>query len=744
MSLYCDVIVDIMHSATDRLFSYKISDGMELKAGQRVLVPFGAQKKEGYVLRTYDEYRGKLDEKSLKSVISPLDSYPLLTPELIWLSIELAKSTHCPLAMCIRLVLPANVRNGSVRIKKERFARLRGDIDFEEALKASSRSKRKRLILELLLSSGELAVSEISKLVRTALSPLRELESAGYIELFEREIIRTPYKDSEGQDEDFYLTANQTEVLDEIIPAIREGNGRFLLHGITGSGKTEVYIRAARQALKMGLGVIVLVPEIILTPQMVAWFRSRFGDSAAVLHSRLSAGEQFDQWRRIRFGDAKLVIGARSAIFAPVENLGLIIVDEEHEQSYFSDRNPQYDAREVALLRAKHERASVIFASATPSIDSFSKVSSGEMMILEMPERANGRPLPKVEIVDMREELRLGNRSIFSHALRRAMDKALERGEQVLLFVNRRGYASSVVCRNCGEAISCKNCDVSMTYHENDKSLHCHYCGGIEPLPKCCPKCQSPYLKTVGIGTERVEQEVKKLYPKHRTLRIDIDTTREKDSHQRLVESFRRGEADILIGTQMVAKGLDFPNLSVVGAILADISVNFPDYRAPERTFQLLTQVAGRAGRANTEGRVIIQSYKPEHYAISMSASQDYRSFFKKEIERRKKGLYPPYTRFLRLLIENTDKDSLEREAERSVEMISELLIKRPDFKKFMIFYRLDDAPIKCIMKRFRKQVLIKLINKAGVEELLDGLSSIANAAWESSFSLELNPNSFA
>lgn len=743
MSLYCDVIIDIMHSATDRLFSYKLREDMAFSTGQRVLVPFGAQKKEGYILRLYDEYSGDIDEKKLKFVCSALDDYALLTPELIELAKEIAMSTHCPLAMCIRLVLPANVRNGLVKVKKERFARLRGDIDFDKALLSSSRSKKKKLILELLLSK-ELSVSEISRLVRTPSAPLKELEELGYIELFEREVVRTPYKDSEGQDEDFYLTSAQNEVLDEIVPAISNGNGRFLLHGITGSGKTEVYIRAARQALKMGLGVIVLVPEIILTPQMVAWFRSRFGDSAAVLHSRLSAGEQFDQWRRIRFGDARLVIGARSAIFAPVENLGLIIIDEEHEQSYFSDRNPQYDAREVALLRAERERASLIFASATPSVQSFSKVATGEMIILEMPERANGKPLPQVEIVDMREELRLGNRSMFSNALRRAMDKALKKGEQVLLFVNRRGYASSVVCRACGEAISCQNCDVSMTYHESDRSLHCHYCGNIVPMPKSCPKCQSSYLKTVGVGTERVEAEIKKLYPDKKTLRIDIDTTREKDSHQRLVESFRRGEADILIGTQMVAKGLDFPNLSVVGAVLADISVNFPDYRAPERTFQLLTQVAGRAGRAGTEGRVIIQSYKPEHYAISMSASQDYRSFFEKEIERRKRRLYPPYTRFSRILIENADREMLEEEAGRALEMISELLLKKPELKKLMIFYRLDDAPIKCIMKRFRKQILIKLINRNGADELMRALNDIVKLEWESDFLLEINPNSFA
>lgn len=742
MSRYADVIVDIMNSATDRLFSYKIPSDLTIEIGMRVLVPFGSQKKEGYVLDIYDE--SKFDEAKTKSILSASEEYPLIKQELIYLAKRISKSAHCPLAMAIRLMLPANVRNHSVKIKKQHFAQLKAGIDMQSAKKENARSSKRKLLLDLLSDGESHPMDELKLLVRNPQEGLLQLAEQGYVTLSEKEVFRQPYALQENVEEEIILTDAQKEALSEIIPGVQRKKGKFLLHGITGSGKTEVYIRAVKECLKMGRSAIVLVPEIILTPQMVAWFRGRFGKEAAVLHSRLTPGEQFDQWRRIRFGDAKVVIGARSAIFAPVHHLGLIIIDEEQEQSYFSDRNPQYDAREIADIRAEHEGACLLLASATPSIQSFNRAMNGDMIMLEMPTRANGKPLPSVSIVDMREEIANGNRSMFSRELKSAMDECLRKGEQMILFVNRRGYAPTVVCRKCGETLECDACDVSLTYHEADRRLHCHYCGKKTAMPPVCPVCGSKYLKTCGVGTQKVEEEIKKLYPSVPCVRLDMDSTKGRDMHQKLVNSFRSGEAKIMIGTQMIAKGLDFPNVSLVGAILADLSVNLPDFRAAERSFQLLTQVAGRAGRSETSGRVIIQSYKPEHYAIQLSASQDYRAFFEKEIDRRKKGLYPPYTKMLRLMMENAKSDILQEEAMQIYQMLRETLKARPDMKKLVIFYRLDDAPIKYIMGRHRKHILIKLINKQEADEILRILSDMAGKNWQSAVSLEINPASFA
>lgn len=368
-----------------------------------------------------------------------------------------------------------------------------------------------------------------------------------------------------------------------------------------------------QQTLKQGKAAMILVPEIALTPQMVSWFRGRFGEIAAVLHSRLSAGEKFDEWRRIRRGDAKVVIGARSAVFAPCENLGLIVIDEEHETTYISDRSPRYDARDVAEWRCHHEGAMLVLASATPSILSFARARRGDLTLLEMPNRVMNRPLPSVEIVDMRTELTNGNRSIFSSLLQSRLKQCLQAGEQAMLLMNRRGYNSFVSCRNCGQSVKCPNCDIAMTYHliGGDGQLHCHYCGHAAPVPNKCPECGSPYIRYFGAGTQKVEDDLKKLLPDVSVVRMDIDTTAGKDGHRKLLDTFRSGKAQVLVGTQMIAKGLDFPKVTLVGVIAADQTLNLPDYRSRERTFQLLTQVAGRAGRSTLPGQVVIQTYKP-------------------------------------------------------------------------------------------------------------------------------------
>ena len=535
----------------------------------------------------------------------------------------------------------------------------------------------------------------------------------------------------------------QQEALDVILPHLERGDGRFLLHGVTGSGKTEVFIRLVRHTLRRGRSAIILVPEIALTPQMVRWFRGRFGPVAAVLHSRLSAGERFDEWRRIRRGDARVVIGARSAIFAPVEKPGLVVVDEEHEQTYLSDRHPRYDAREVAAFRCGEEGATLLLSSATPSILSFAKARRGDYTLLEMPHRVMNRPLPTVEVVDMRAELAQGNRSVFSAPLLSALRACMERGEQAMLLMNRRGYHAFVSCRACGHVMKCPNCDVAMTYHVSggDGQLHCHYCGCQLPPPEKCPACGSAYIRYFGAGTQQVEEALHKLLPGVPVGRMDIDTTSGKDGHQRLLDDFRSGRTRILVGTQMIAKGLDFPRVTLVGVVAADMTLNLPDYRARERTFQLLTQVAGRAGRGNLPGQVFIQTYKPEDPVIQAAARQDYRSFFEEEFSRRRTGLYPPFTLLARLLVEGREDQRAQERARGLYNACRALLAQHPPWRKRTLLLRLDAAPVKFLRGKSRYQVLFKLFVHPDTDAFLGEVSRLAQEKSEGTDTwFEVNP----
>lgn len=741
--MYAEVIIDIAHEAVDRVYTYRVPEGMKIVRGMRVRAPFGPREKEGYVLGL--KSRTDYDPLKIRDVIAPLEDYPALLPELIDLAFEIKESTHCPMAEALRLMLPAEMRGGRVKIKTETVvrAKVQGEA-LENALLSLKRARKQRLLLEMLSDGSEQPVSEINKLVKDARAGLNDLCKRGYAELIEREVLRSPYPDTLSQAPDPVLTAEQEQVLSDLLPAIACGQGAFLLYGVTGSGKSEVFIRAVRKCLKMGKGAIVLVPEIVLTPQMVTWFRARFGDVAAVLHSRLSVGERFDEWRRIRKGEARVVIGARSAVFAPVENLGLIVADEEHESSYQSEHFPQYDAREIALSRAKREGAALVLASATPSMLSFARMERGDYTLLEMRERVNRRPLPEVTLVDMREELRLGNKGIFSGALLQKLDTCIRHGQQAMLFINRRGYAQFVSCRACGEAIRCQNCDVSMTYHDSDRSLHCHWCGARIPMPEKCPSCGSAYIRTCGIGTQRVEQEIKKRYPAVSVIRMDNDTTNEKDAFMKLLSRFRAREAQVLVGTQMIAKGLDFPAVTLVGAILADTSLNMPDYRAPERTFQLLTQVAGRAGRAETPGEVVIQTYKPEHYAIRAAAAQDYRAFYCMEFDRRKRDLYPPFTMMVRLLCTASDEMTARTVSAALKEKLDAFIKDHPELRRRVLFLREDGAPLKYLRGRSRAQVLIKLLEHPGSRPAIAYMQSLCDEDWPCDVLLEINPASMA
>ncbi len=740
---YCEVIVDIANAQVDRRFTYGVPQGMALSPGVRVLVPFGPRSIEGFVLELKNE--AGIEEHRVRPVIKPLDDYPAILPDLVALAKEMAIKAHCPLAATLRLMLPAQMRGGRIKAKTQKTARLLVEgQQLQAARDNQSRSPKRRLLIDL-LSDGEIhPVSDLKVLVRDPLAALKVLQEQGVVEILDEEVLRSPFKGPVVMEKDPLLTPGQQEVLSEILPALQKGEGSFLLHGVTGSGKTEVYIQAVRQCLKMGKSAVVLVPEIVLTPQIVSWFRGRFGDVAAVLHSRLSAGEKYDEWRRIRMGQARVVIGARSAIFAPVQSPGIFIVDEEHEQSYFSEHAPSYDAREVAESRARREGAALLLASATPSILSFAKAEKGDYMLLEMLRRVNNRPLPQVTIVDMREELRLGNKGMFSYQLLESLDRCIKSGQQAMLFVNRRGYSSSVVCRKCGHTLQCKACDIAYTWHQADRKLHCHYCGAREDMPATCPECGSRYLKTVGVGTQRVEEEVKKLYPDIGTVRMDFDNTQGKDAHRELLSRFRSGKARIMVGTQMITKGLDFPQVTLVGAVMADISVNMPDFRAAERTFQLLTQVAGRAGRADMPGEVIIQSYKPEHYAIAAAATQDYRSFFTTEFARRRRDLYPPFTMLVRLLCQAKDEKTARDTSGQLYQGIKEMLLQKPMLKKRVLFFREDDAPIKRLMGYSRAQVLLKIINHRDSEELIAFLNDLAGQPWPCPVYLEVNPPSLA
>ena len=743
--LYCQVIIDIVHENVASPYTYHIPDGMILEPGHRVSVPFGRMQKEGIVLSLAAAC--DLDPVRIRDVIRPLEDYPAIPPELMALAEQMAADAHCPLAETLRLMLPAQMRGGRVKVRTERTVSLA--VSGETALALADTEKRsvKRALLLRMLSDGKAhTVKELSLCVKDPGTALKKLAQENLIRFEEEESLRTPGSlEVLTENPGFALTPGQEEALEEILPCLTGENrtGRFLLHGVTGSGKTEVFMAAVQKTLETGKSAVILVPEIALTPQMVSWFRRRFGPVAAVIHSRLSAGERFDEWRRIRRGDARVVIGARSAVFSPVRNLGLIVVDEEHENTYFSDHHPRYDAREIAAARCEREHATLILASATPSILSFARARRGEYMLLEMPRRVNDRPLPDVEVVDMREELENGNRTVLSIPLRNALKECISRNEQAMLLINRRGYNSFVSCRSCGYVVKCPNCDVSMTYHmaEDDGLLRCHYCGHSMKPPTICPECGGKYIRYFGAGTQKVEDEVRKLLPDTPTIRMDYDTTGGKDGHEKILDVFRSGRARILIGTQMIAKGLDFPKVTLVGVIAADMTLNLPDYRSRERTFQLLTQVAGRAGRGEKPGKVIIQTYKPDDPVIGFAARQDYRSFFEDEFRRRRRGLYPPFTLLVRFLIESVREEAVSSTAERLEVELRKRMERNPEWSDKILLLVNDVPSVKVLRGKHRRHVLLKMLVSREADQLIGVMTEMAREEYpEAEVWLEVNP----
>lgn len=579
---------------------------------------------------------------------------------------------------------------------------------------------------------GAVLLSEFVRAYGVSQAAVAGLASKGLVEIADVEIHRAPGAPELGlAGQVRSLTSHQ----EAAIRAVREsldgrGPSTILLHGVTGSGKTEVYLRAIGEAVSRGKQAIVLVPEISLTPQTVERFAKRFGDRIAVFHSGLSLGERYDEWRRVRAGAVDVAIGARSAVFAPFERLGLIVIDEEHENTYKQEDDPRYHAREVAEERARLTGAVVVLGSATPSIESYHAAVEGRIGLVTMPSRVDGSELPRVTVVDMREELKAGNRSVFSRRLAEAIRERLEARQQTILFLNRRGHSTFVLCRLCGHVMKCPSCDVSLTYHLGEASLVCHYCDFREPAPETCPACGSKYIRHFGAGTEKIEEEVRRVFPEARVARMDVDTTRRKGAHERILSAFRRREVDILVGTQMIAKGLDFPGVTLVGVVSADTSLNLPDFRSPERTFQLLTQVAGRAGRGGTPGDVIIQTYSPDHYSIVCAASHDYERFYEQEIESRRRLGYPPFSHIILIVATAPTEPAAVRAINTAVEGLYSALGGQEGAERAGIeVLGPSPAPIVRLRGRYRWRVALKGPDLAAISAAASAGAARASSA---------------
>ena len=651
------VAVDVTAEGTDRLFTYLVPRSLSgrLQPGQWVRVPFGPRRLVGLYVGPADLAP---EGVTLKEIAGLLPEIPPIPAPLVQLARWTADRYLSTFPAALRLLLPPEARRQEVRTLTITSYRLNvADVEalVEQLQKRAPRQAE--LVAYMARVGGEAERAQVlADLGDSIAGPIKVALEKGWLVAGRVARRRDPFA---GEQVTIVpppeLTPEQRQALESIrqeLIAPPDFRQPVLVHGVTGSGKTELYLRAIAMVREMGRNAICLVPEISLTPQMIQRFRARFGGEVAVLHSALSAGEKFDEWQRIRRGEVSIVVGARSAIFAPFENVGLIIIDEEHEQSYKQESPPPaYHAREVAAERARLEGALLVLGSATPALESYHLAETGVYRLVSLEHRVDDRPMPRVTLVDMREELRAGNRSIFSRALTEALDQTLTAGEQAILFLNRRGYNTFILCRDCGQAIQCPHCAVAMTYHLGDDHLACHYCDHTARLPSVCPHCGSQRIRHLGAGTERVEEELHKLYPHARVARMDVDTTRRKGSHAAILRRFANREVDVLVGTQMITKGLDFPGVTLVGVVLADTSLNLPDFRAAERTFQLVTQVAGRAGRGEKPGRVIVQTYHPDHPSLLAAAEHDYARFFAEEIKFRQELEYPPFTHMIHLVL---------------------------------------------------------------------------------------------
>ena len=647
------VLVELSNKNIDKIFDYSVPDNLKdkIKVGIRVKVPFGKMELEGFVIEIKNS-----SDISVKDILEVVDDEVILNEELLELGKRIQEDTLSTLISCYQIMLPKalKAKNGMVINKKfDTYYYLNKDIVCYGKLSASQDR-----IINLCMEKEYVLRKE---LVDISLSSLNTLIKKNILLEKKLEHYRLSYNEKIEPKKE--LTEDQMKVVNEVL--LNKGYCPYLLYGVTGSGKTEVYMELIEDALNRGKTSIVLVPEISLTPQMVLRFQKRFGDNIAAIHSALSDGEKYDEWRRIVKGEAKIVIGARSAIFAPLKNIGMIIIDEEHSDSYKQDdSNPRYSAKDVALIRAKYHDCPLIMGSATPSLEAFARAKKGVFKLLELPNRINGKELPKINIIDMNEIIKK-TKGHFSEELLAAISLRLKKKEQVILLLNRRGYSSFVTCKNCGYTFKCPNCDITLTYHKSSRTLRCHYCGYGTKVYDTCPNCHEKSINDLGVGTERIEEELGKLFPESRILRMDFDTTSRKGMHEKMITAFKNQEYDILLGTQIVSKGLDFDNVTLVGVINADTSLNIPDFRSSETTFSLLAQVAGRAGRSTKEGEVIIQTFNPDHYAIQYTKKHDYLGFYNKEMFIRRELKYPPFYYICYLKISGKDSDYIYGEVNK-------------------------------------------------------------------------------
>lgn len=670
--LYADVIVDISHEKLDKPFQYRVPERLreKLETGMCVIVPFGRGNKplKGYVTGLGGTC--KFDPARTKDILAVVTKDVGVEDRMIALAAWLRKNYGSTMIQALKTVLPAKRT-----VKRLEHRTLERIMTREEIISLLGESTRKKQVAKARLL-GELAEQEslpyewITGKLGISAQTVKSLERAGAIRVVSRESYRNPVKFKSRQGQRKRLSETQNHIVEEVLADIEAGSpGVYLLHGITGSGKTEVYLSLIENVLKAGRQAVVLIPEIALTYQTLLRFYQRFGDRVSVMNSTLSPGEKYDQCERAKRGEIDVIIGPRSALFTPFPNIGIIIMDEEHEGSYKSESSPKYHARETALKVADLHGAAVVLGSATPSLEAYYRTKQGEYRLFTLKERLTGGQLPTVYTVDLRQELKEGNRSIFSRKLQELLTDRLKKGEQSILFLNRRGYAGFVSCRACGHVMKCPHCDVSLSEHKGGR-LICHYCGYSEPKPGSCPECGSRYISGFRAGTQQIEDKLRELFPGVRTLRMDGDTTRTKDSYQEILTAFANREADVLIGTQMIVKGHDFPGVTLVGVLAADLSLSVGDYRAGERTFQLLTQAVGRAGRGTLPGEAVIQTYQPEHYAVVHAAAQDYESFYEEEILYRELAGYPPASHMLAVQIYAREAESGQRLAERLADQI--------------------------------------------------------------------------
>ena len=716
MAKYANVIVDISLDKLDKTFQYLIPEELKdtIREGMQVEVPFGNRSLAGFVMELTDE--AEFDESKLKPVTSLKEDGVAIESQLIALAAWIRRNYGGTMNQALKTVLPIKQKSKAVEQRSVRLLISKKEAQEYLALFEAKHNTAKARLLRELIEQDVIQYQVITQKLHVTASVVKGLEEKGILALESQTAYRNPIRHLNAGGYDKVLNAGQQHVVDVITDDMqREQYGTYLLKGVTGSGKTEVYMELISHVLRKGKQAIVLIPEIALTYQTVMRFYNRFGKRVSIMNSRLSAGERYDQFLRAKNGDVDIMIGPRSALFTPFTNLGLIIIDEEHETSYKSETVPRYHARETAIARAAMNRASVVLGSATPSVESYYKAKQGYFKLLELNERVQKRPLPECEVIDLREELRSGNRSILSTRLQELMDNRLRHGQQTMLFLNRRGVAGFVSCRACGHVIRCPHCDVSLSQHAGGRMV-CHYCGYEQPEPKVCPECGSGYIGGFKAGTQKVEEIVKKRFPKARVLRMDYDTTRTKDSYEKILSAFSNQEADILIGTQMIVKGHDFPNVTLVGVLAADMSLHVSDFHAAERTFELLTQAAGRAGRGESAGQVIIQTYDPEHYAIEAAKDHDYETFYEKEITYRSMLRYPPVANMLLILCTSEKEEAASQAAYHLAESMQKTANRE---------YQLmgpADASIRKIHDIYRKVIYIKAADYELLVELKDKL----------------------